>query len=255
MGLRGRKAPATHFQLRFQLWARRAQELLWGDGRVATFHIGLRTHFTFSIQLFLARPLCRNVSGIFVVSILEVFAGDLLGGFFWALLPTKTRRNKPATKSAENKNWRPRNKNPRKNPPCQPPTLIIQGNVVPQTCHTTLNSFYEARVLQDAWAFSGGCRICALFKRLFWRVRRDNTIVTGIITKLICWDISPVMFRSTITGLFHPVVHCRIVFTEFRSECHRIGERQGVFGNGPQNYQINLLGILPDNDPVKSGRK
>ena len=25
----------THFQLRFQLWARRAQELLWGDGRVA----------------------------------------------------------------------------------------------------------------------------------------------------------------------------------------------------------------------------
>ena len=29
-------APGTHFQLRFQLWARRAQELLWGDGRVAT---------------------------------------------------------------------------------------------------------------------------------------------------------------------------------------------------------------------------
>ena len=35
-GPRGRKAPGTHFQLHFQLWARRAQELLWGDGRVAT---------------------------------------------------------------------------------------------------------------------------------------------------------------------------------------------------------------------------
>ena len=30
----GREAPGTHFQLHFQLWARRAQELLWGDWRV-----------------------------------------------------------------------------------------------------------------------------------------------------------------------------------------------------------------------------
>ena len=32
---RARRAPGTHFQVRFQLWARRVQELLWGDGRVA----------------------------------------------------------------------------------------------------------------------------------------------------------------------------------------------------------------------------
>ena len=50
---------------------------------------------------FLARPLCRNVSGIFVVQILEDFAGDFIGGFFWALFPTKMRRKNPATKSAK----------------------------------------------------------------------------------------------------------------------------------------------------------
>ena len=31
LGPGAQKAPGTHFQLRFQLWARRAQELLWGD--------------------------------------------------------------------------------------------------------------------------------------------------------------------------------------------------------------------------------
>ena len=35
LGPRGRRAPGTHFQLRFQLWAWRAQELFWGDWRVA----------------------------------------------------------------------------------------------------------------------------------------------------------------------------------------------------------------------------
>ena len=48
-----------------------------------------------------ARPLRRNVSGIFVVQNLEDFAGDLPGGFFWALFPTKMRRKNPATKSAK----------------------------------------------------------------------------------------------------------------------------------------------------------
>ena len=42
-GSRGRKAPRTHFQLRFQLWARRAQKLLWGDSRVAILGGGLDT--------------------------------------------------------------------------------------------------------------------------------------------------------------------------------------------------------------------
>ena len=49
----------------------------------------------------LAQPLCRNVSGIFVVYILKDFAGDFPGGFFWALLPTKMRKSgdKSAQKS------------------------------------------------------------------------------------------------------------------------------------------------------------
>ena len=57
--------------------------------------------FVFFVPQLLARPLCRNVSGIFVVKILEDFAGDLPGGFFWALFPTKMRRKNPATKSAK----------------------------------------------------------------------------------------------------------------------------------------------------------
>ena len=50
---------------------------------------------------FLAWPLCRNVSGIFAVEILEDFAGDFPGGLFWAHFPTKMRRKKPATESAK----------------------------------------------------------------------------------------------------------------------------------------------------------
>ena len=38
---------------------------------------------------FLARPLCRNVSGIFVVQILEDFAGDFPRGFFGHFFPQK----------------------------------------------------------------------------------------------------------------------------------------------------------------------
>ena len=36
---------------------------------------------------FLAWPLCRKLSGIFVVQNLEDFIGDFPGGFFWALFP------------------------------------------------------------------------------------------------------------------------------------------------------------------------
>ena len=42
---------------------------------------------------------------------------------------------------------------------------------------------------------------------------------------------------------------------EFRSERHEIGERQGVSVMGPNNYQINSLGIFSGNDPVKNCRK
>ena len=38
---------------------------------------------------FLARPLCRNVSGIFVVQISEDFAGDFPGGLFWVFFQQK----------------------------------------------------------------------------------------------------------------------------------------------------------------------
>ena len=43
---------------------------------------------------------------------------------------------------------------------------------------------------------------------------------------------------------------------EFRSECHRIGERQGAVGNGPEKLSnVNLLGIFSGNDPVKNCKK
>ena len=66
----------------------------------------------FGLQL-LARPLCRNVSGIFVVQILEDFAGDFPGGFFWALFPHKNEEKKSGDKIRE-KIRRPKNKNPQK---------------------------------------------------------------------------------------------------------------------------------------------
>ena len=47
------------------------------------------------------RPLCRNVSEIFVVSMLEDFAGDFPGGFFWALFLTEMRRKYAARKKKE----------------------------------------------------------------------------------------------------------------------------------------------------------
>ena len=50
---------------------------------------------------YLARSLCRNVSGIFVAYFFGGFCRDFRGGFFWALLPTKIRGKNPASKSAE----------------------------------------------------------------------------------------------------------------------------------------------------------
>ena len=60
----------------------------------------------------LARPLCRNVSGIFVVLILEDFAGDFPGGFFWALFSHKNEEKKSGDKIRE-KIRRLKNKHPR----------------------------------------------------------------------------------------------------------------------------------------------
>ena len=68
-------------------------------------------------------PLQRCV-GIFVVSILEDFARDFPGGFFWPLFPTKMRRNNPATKSAK-KSVCQKIKSA-KNPFCQKPTLSFR---------------------------------------------------------------------------------------------------------------------------------
>ena len=53
---------------------------------------------------------------------MEEFAGDFPGGFFWALLPTKMRKN-PATKS-EKKSGGLKTKSA-ENPLCQDPTLIF----------------------------------------------------------------------------------------------------------------------------------
>ena len=49
----------------------------------------------------LARPLCRNVSGNLVVQILEDFAGDFPGGFFWALFFHKNEEKKSGDKIRE----------------------------------------------------------------------------------------------------------------------------------------------------------
>ena len=63
------------------------------------FHRRLGYHMEFrSGSQLLARPLDRNVSGIFV-EILEDSAGDFPRGLFWALFPTKMRKN-PVTTSA-----------------------------------------------------------------------------------------------------------------------------------------------------------
>ena len=67
-----------------------------GPTRPKKLHVYLN-----SVQQMLARPLCRNVSGIFVVPILEDFAGDFPGGFFWAPFPTKMRRKIPASEIRE----------------------------------------------------------------------------------------------------------------------------------------------------------
>ena len=57
-------------------------------------------------------------------------------------------------------------------------------------------------------------------------------------------------------GKSHPATHCRVMFMEFRSECHGIGELQGgVREKGPNSYQHNSLGVLSGNDPVEKCRK
>ena len=48
-------------------------------------------------------PLQKYVSGIFAVQILEDFAGDFPGRFFWALFFHKNEEKKSATRSAKKK--------------------------------------------------------------------------------------------------------------------------------------------------------
>ena len=72
---------------------------------------------------FLEAPL-QKVAGDFVVYILEDFAGDFPGGFFWALFShkkKKTRKN-PATKSAKTSGG---SKRSAENLFCQNPTLRV----------------------------------------------------------------------------------------------------------------------------------
>ena len=75
--------------------------------------------------------------------------------------------------------------------------------------------------------------------------RLKTTIVTATMTKLICWKFSLVMLRSKITeligGEFSYGRSLQDLFTDFRSECHQIGEQQGVFGSGPKTYQTKSL--------------
>ena len=101
-----------------------------------------------------------------------------------------------------------------------------------------------------------GCSFCG-FQGVLLQIR---TIVTEIITNLICWEFSPVMFWSIITEfiigeLFHPIVHCKILFMEFRSKHHRIGQRTVFSVVGPKFYEIDSLGMVSGHDPVKNSRK
>ena len=125
---------------------------------VAYGTLGRPRNVTFE-SLFVGRPLCRNVSRIFVVSILENFAGDFLGGFSWALFPTKMRRNNSPTEllKTTKKTAAQISKSPR-NPFCRKPTpfwllnnilhfVLLAGPAHHNTSVTdTLKSFYyEAR--------------------------------------------------------------------------------------------------------------
>ena len=93
----------------------------------------------------------------------------------------------------------------------------------------------------------------------FRDIDKNHTIVTEIITKLIRWEFSSVMFRSKITeltvGEFSSGNSLQDFVHGISSRVSWDGERQGVFGMGPNNYQINLFGILSGSDPLKNCRK
>ena len=64
------------------------------------------------------------------------------------------------------------------------------------------------------------------------------TIVIEIITKLLRLEFSPVLFLSKITELIVGEFSSGSSLQDFvhgiSVECHGIGERQGVFGIGPE---------------------
>ena len=98
------------------------------------------------------------------------------------------------------------------------------------------------------------------FARFALQGRKSNIVVTEFITKLVSWEFSPAMFRSKITELIIGEFSSGSSLQDF---VHRIsvwsviGSVNGeVFSEiGPKNYQINSLGIVSGNDPVKNCRK
>ena len=66
----------------------------------------------------LAQPLCRNVRDFCCIN-LEDFAGDSLGGFFWAIFPQKWGQNNLATKFSTKKISGSSKKNQQKDQFCQ----------------------------------------------------------------------------------------------------------------------------------------
>ena len=76
------------------------------------------------------------------------------------------------------------------------------------------------------FVYNGKVHLCSYY------CHRNHYQINGL--GIIPGHVPVKNYRINYWGIFTPVVHCRILFTEYRSECHRIGERQGVFGNGPK---------------------
>ena len=88
----------------------------------------------------------------------------------------------------------------------------------------------------------------------------QRTIVTQIITKLTSLGIflgnGPVKkYRTNIGGLFMWQFVAGFCSRNFGPSVLGLLSGRAFSGMGPINYQINLLGILSGNDPVKDGRK
>ena len=91
-------------------------------------------------------PSAEMCRGFFVVFFFgQDFAGDFPGGFFWALFPTKMRKN--IRRQSPRKNAAARIQNPRKIRLCQKPTLIFswereRGKEPPKKKKTHINKIF-----------------------------------------------------------------------------------------------------------------